>query len=126
MQIYLTLDAARFFVVPDDASPAPGTTLVRRLISEPAHVDLDALAQWEVPREEGLALARAALPGDALGRFEAQVLALQESLAEPATRERLTALAATLKKLGTDARARRADRARKKLVAAANPEDDAP
>ena len=57
MKLYLSLDSSRCFALPDDQELPDGDTVVRRLMHPPERSDLDALSQWEIPREEGLALA---------------------------------------------------------------------
>ena len=107
MKLYLNLDSSRCFALPDDQELPAGETVVRRLMHAPEYADLDALTQWEIPREEGLELARSMLGTSATAKFEAQILELQEDLRKPETREGLNKVAEGLKKLGQDARARR-------------------
>jgi hypothetical protein len=107
MKLYLSLDSSRCFALPDDQALPPGDTVVRRLMHPPERSDLDALSQWEIPREEGLELAKTLLDGSAMAKFEAQILELQADLRKPETQAGLRKVAEGLKKLGQDARARR-------------------
>ena len=107
MKLYLSLDSSRVFALPDNQELPPGETVVRRLMHPPEKSDLDALSQWEIPREEGLELAKSMLSGSAMAKFEAQNLELQADLRKPETQEGLRKVARGLKKLGQDARARR-------------------
>ena len=113
MKLYLSLDASRCFALPDDEALPPGDTVVRRLMHPPERSDLEALSQWEIPRDEGLALAKQQLGDTPVGRFEEQVLALQEALRSPETQAGLRQVAEGLKRLGEAARARRLARAAK-------------
>lgn len=107
MKLYISLDSSRFFSLPDDQDLPPGETVVRRLMHPPEKSDLDALAQWEIPREEGLALAKTLVDTTPMGRFEEHVLELQEALQKPETQAGLRKVGEGLKKLGQDARRRR-------------------
>jgi len=107
MKLYLSLDSSRCFALPDDQELPAGETVVRRLMHPPEKSDLDALAQWEIPREEGLELAKKQLKETPMGRFEEQVLELQAAMRNPETQEGLRKVAEGLKKLGQDARKRR-------------------
>ena len=111
MKLYTSLDASRFFALPDDCALPPGDSVVRRLMAPPEHADLEALAQWEVSRDEGLELAKTVLDTSAMGRFEQHLLDLQRDLRKPETQKGLRKVAEGLKRIGEAARERR--RARK-------------
>ena len=88
--------------------------MVRRLMCPPERSDLDALAEWEISREEGLKLAKERVDTTPMGRFEERILELQNSLRNPKTQEELKKVAEGLKRIGQAARARReARRARR-------------
>jgi hypothetical protein len=107
MMLYMSLDATRFFAIPEGEELPPGDTVVRRPLNPPERSELDALSKWEISRQEGLALAKSQLDTTAMSTFEAQILDLQAQLQQPETRDGLRKVAAGLKKLGLAARERR-------------------